>query len=80
MKAPTMFRVIGVRPTGEPVLIVKQSTRHGAELVLRLIQHASPYSELRIEGGPASPANERTHPPPLPINGKSELGLGNASR
>jgi hypothetical protein len=52
MKAKPMFRVVGVRPDSEPFLILQQSTRHGAELVLRLIQNASPFSEVRIEGGP----------------------------
>jgi hypothetical protein len=56
-----MFRVVGVRPDNEPVLILEQTTRHGAEMVLRLIRCASPFPELRIEGGPESEANEMAH-------------------
>jgi hypothetical protein len=52
MKTQAMFRVVGVRPDGGPVLILRQSTLRGAELVRRLVQNASPYSELRIEYGP----------------------------
>jgi hypothetical protein len=47
-----MFRVVGVRADGEAVIIFEQSTRHAAEIVLRLIQYASPFAELHIEGGP----------------------------
>jgi hypothetical protein len=54
MKTQAMFRVVGVRPDGGPVLILRQSTLRGAELVKRLVQNASPYSELRIEYGPNS--------------------------
>jgi hypothetical protein len=54
MKTQSMFRVVGVCPDGGPVLILRQSTLRGAELVKRLIQNASPYSELRIEYGQAS--------------------------
>ena len=54
MKTKAAFRVVGVRQDGELVLIMKHSTPQGAELVRRLIQHASPYAELRIEGGPES--------------------------
>ena len=61
MKAKPMFRVVGVRPASEPVLILQQSTRHGAERVLRLIQYASPFSQLRIEGGPDSEFDEMGH-------------------
>jgi hypothetical protein len=58
MKTQAMFRVVGVRPGGGPVLILRQSTLRGAELVKRLIQNVSPYSELRIEYGQNSePAN-----------------------
>jgi hypothetical protein len=56
-----MFRVVGVRPDNEPVLILEQTTRQGAEMVLRLIQYASPFPELRIEGGPESEALEMAH-------------------
>ncbi len=49
-----MFRVVGVRPDGGPVLILRQSTLRGAELVKRLVQNASSFSELRIEYGPTS--------------------------
>jgi hypothetical protein len=51
MKTKAMFSVIGVHPDGGPVLVVKQSTLHGAELVRRLIQNASPFSEVHIEYG-----------------------------
>jgi hypothetical protein len=54
MKSKAMFRVVEVRPDGGPVLIVRQSTLDGAALVKRLIQRASPFSELRIEYGPNS--------------------------
>jgi hypothetical protein len=54
MKPKAMFRVVEVRPDGGPVLIVRQSTLDGAELVKRLIQRESPFSELRIEYGPNS--------------------------
>jgi hypothetical protein len=74
MKAKPMFRVVGVRPEREPVLILQQSTRHGAELVLRLIQYASPFSELRIEGGPDSEAYEMAHAPPLLTTNDGETG------
>jgi hypothetical protein len=47
-----IYRVVGVRTDGEPVVIVEQSTRQGAETALRLIKYASPFRELRIEGGP----------------------------
>jgi hypothetical protein len=66
MKAKPMFRVVGASPDSEPVLILQQSTRQGAELVLRLIQYASPFSELRIEGGPDSQTYEMAESPPLP--------------
>ena len=46
-----MFCLVGVRPDGERVLIVKQSTRQGAELLKRLMLHASHFSQLRIEDG-----------------------------
>ncbi len=61
MKARPMFRVVGVRSDNEPVLILEQTTRRGAEMVLRLIQYASPFSEIRIEGGPESEAPEMAH-------------------
>jgi hypothetical protein len=52
MNSTAMFGVMGVRTDGEPVVILEQSTRHGAETALRLIRYASPFRELRIEGGP----------------------------
>jgi hypothetical protein len=54
MKTQAMFRVDGVRPDGGPVLILRQSTLRGAELVKRLVQNVAPYAELRIEYGPNS--------------------------
>jgi hypothetical protein len=46
------YRLIGVQADGKRVVILEPSTREVAELVMRLIQHSSPYAELRIEGGP----------------------------
>jgi hypothetical protein len=46
------YRLIGVHADGKRVVILEPSTREVAELVKRLIQHSSPYAELRIEGGP----------------------------
>jgi hypothetical protein len=53
MKPTAVYRVVAVRTDGKPVLIAEQTTRRGAEAVLRLIERASPYVEVRIEGGPA---------------------------
>jgi hypothetical protein len=73
MKSKAMFSVVGVRPDGGPVLIIRQSTLHGAELVKRLVQNASPFSEFRIEYGPdnATPSMKRL--------GEDETRLGDAS-
>jgi hypothetical protein len=49
MKPKPLFRVTAVCPDGQPTVILKQYTRYGAESVLRLIRHASPFAELRIE-------------------------------
>jgi len=49
-----MFHVVGMRRDGEPILLVKQSTRQGAEFLKRLMLHASHFSQLRIERGPDS--------------------------
>jgi hypothetical protein len=52
MNASEMFRIVGVRTNGERDILARQETRDTAERVVRLIQGASPYKELRIEGGP----------------------------
>ena len=52
MQPTAKFKVVGVCADGKTVVVVEQETREGAEIVVRLIQAASPFKELRIEGGP----------------------------
>ncbi len=58
MKPPEKFRLVGVMADGKRVIILEPATREAAELVRRLIQHSSPYTELLIEGGPNEGAAE----------------------
>jgi hypothetical protein len=50
---PATYRLVGVHADGWRVIVFEASTREAVELDLRLIQHSSPYAEMRIEGGPA---------------------------
>jgi hypothetical protein len=52
MQSHGRYRVVGVRPNGERVVIAYNDTREIAEKVIRLIQFGSPFKELLIEDGP----------------------------
>jgi len=45
----TSYRVIGIHPNGDRVVIAQQSTREVADKVVNLIRFASPFKQLVIE-------------------------------
>jgi hypothetical protein len=49
LKSNATYRVIGIHPNGERVVIAQQSTREVADKVVNLIRFASPFKQLVIE-------------------------------